>query len=145
MEPASVKLGPWIESESAVVAVNVPDCPVTVMVLAPGVAVLLTVNVSVLEPVVETGENAAVTPAGRPAMDRLTPPVNPYAGRTVIVEVPEAPWLIPTAAGPADKVKTGVCTATVTLVLAVKVPEVPVIVTIWLPAGAEVVADSVMV
>ena len=33
----------------------------------------------------------AVTPVGKPVTERLTLPVNPYSGVTVIVEVPELP------------------------------------------------------
>ena len=73
------------------VAVSVPEVPVMVRVLLLGVAVLLTVSVSVLLPVVDTGEKDAVTPAGRPAIERFTEPVKPYSGNTEIVDVPDAP------------------------------------------------------
>jgi len=74
-----------------VVAVREPEMPVTISVVVPGVAVLLDVSVSVLVPVVEEGENAAVTPAGKPAMERFTALVKPYRGSTEIVDVPDAP------------------------------------------------------
>jgi hypothetical protein len=86
-----VKLGPWMESVTFVVAVRVSDVPVTVSVVLPGVAVLLTASVSVLVPVVDEGENAAVTPAGRPATERFTVLLKPYSGNTEIVDVPDAP------------------------------------------------------
>jgi hypothetical protein len=44
----------------------------------PTFAEPLAVNVSVLVPVVGFGENAAVTPAGRPEADSVTLPANPY-------------------------------------------------------------------
>jgi hypothetical protein len=44
------------------------------------VAVLLAVIVSVLVVAVDEGLKLAVTPAGSPAMDRLTLPLNPLAG-----------------------------------------------------------------
>jgi hypothetical protein len=61
-----------------VVALRLPDAPVTVTVDCPMVAVLLAVNVSVLVPVVGFGVRDAVTPAGNPDTDRLTVPLNPY-------------------------------------------------------------------
>ena len=89
--PERVKLGPWIENGRLAVAVTVPEVPVMVRLLLPGVAVLLAVSVSVLVPVVATGEKDAVTPAGRPAIERFTEPVKPYSGNTEIVAVPDAP------------------------------------------------------
>ena len=68
-----------------------PEVPVMVSEVLPGVAVLLTVSVSVLVPVVDVGENAAVTPVGRPAIESFTVPVNPYSGNTEIVDVLDAP------------------------------------------------------
>jgi hypothetical protein len=53
---------------------------VIVAVYWPRAAVLLAVSVIVLGLVLETGFGAkvAVTPLGKPAMERLTLPVNPY-------------------------------------------------------------------
>src|SRR5271156_2213017 len=76
--PMSVKLGPWMESDKVPVSVRLPEVPVMVSVLVPTLAVLLAVRVSVLVPVVEVGENEAVTPPGRPDTERFTLPVNPY-------------------------------------------------------------------
>ena len=76
--PVSVKLGPWTESDKVVVSVRLPEMPVMVSVLVPPLAVLLAVRVSVLVPVVEVGENEALTPLGRPDRERFTLPVNPY-------------------------------------------------------------------
>ena len=49
-----------------------------VTVLVPTAAVLLAVNVRVLEFVVGFGENEAVTPLGSPETARFTLPLNPY-------------------------------------------------------------------
>ena len=73
-----MKLGPWMESERVVVAVRLPEMPVMVSVLVPPLAVLLAVSVSVLVPVVDAGENEALTPLGRPDRERFTLPVKPY-------------------------------------------------------------------
>jgi hypothetical protein len=53
--------------------------------------VLLAVNVSTLVPVVGFGVNDAVTPLGRPNPVRVTLPMNPFVGFTVIVDVLEEP------------------------------------------------------
>jgi len=60
----------------------------------PGAAVLLAVNVSVLGLVLVAGFglNDAVTPAGRPDdAARVTFPVNPFVGVTVMVLFPLVP------------------------------------------------------
>lgn len=62
-----------------------------VSVLVPPGAELAAVSVRVLAPVVEVGENDAVTPLGRPEMERFTLLLNPYSGVTVTVEVAYAP------------------------------------------------------
>ena len=79
--------------------------PVIVTVALPVVAVLLAVSVSVLVLVVLVGLNEAVTPLGRPDADRLTLPVKPLRGLTVIVLVPLVPWVIVTFAGDAERLK----------------------------------------
>jgi len=69
----------------------VPDVPVIVTVALPVVAVLLAVSVNVLVVAVLLGLNDAVTPLGRPEADRLTLPVKPFCGLTVIVLEPLVP------------------------------------------------------
>jgi hypothetical protein len=78
-------------NETVVVAVKLPEVPVTVTVDVPVVAVLLAVNVSTLVPVVGFVPNAAVTPLGKPEAARVTLPVNPPASVTEIVLVPVLP------------------------------------------------------
>ena len=68
----------------AVCGVNPPEVPVMTTVVVPVAAVLLAVRVRVL--VVGLVEvNEAVTPLGRPEAARLTLPVKPPVGFTVIV------------------------------------------------------------
>jgi hypothetical protein len=58
--------------------VVVPLVPVTVMLKVPRAELLRVLIVSVEElPVVELGENDAVTRDGTPVMEKLTLPVNP--------------------------------------------------------------------
>jgi hypothetical protein len=71
--------------------VKLPEVPVTVTVAVPVVAALLDVSVNVLVAVAGLGLNDAVTPLGRPDADKLTLPLNPFCGVTVIVLVPLPP------------------------------------------------------
>src|SRR5882762_9984638 len=93
--------------ERVVVFVKVPDNPVTVTVTLPVTAVLLAVRLSVLVLVVLLGLNDAVTPLGRPDADKLTLPLKPPCGVTVIVLVPLAPCAIVTLLGEAESEKFG--------------------------------------
>jgi hypothetical protein len=129
-----------------VVCERVPLVPVTVTVVAPTVAVLEAVRVSVLVPVVEAGLNTAVTPAGNPDAVKATLLVKPPLGATVIVLLVVDPWVTDAVAGLAEMVKFGVAgAATVSAIEAVceRVPLVPVTVTVAAPTVA--VLDAVKV
>jgi hypothetical protein len=78
--PLNVKVGANTPNAILVVAFTEPDVPVIVTALVPVAAVLLAVSVSVLYPTVGFGVREPVTPLGRPAIERLTAPVNPYIG-----------------------------------------------------------------
>jgi hypothetical protein len=90
-----------------VVFVVVPDVPVIVTVAGPMAAPEVAVRVSVLVEVVGFGLNAAVTPLGRPDADKLTLPLNPFAGVTVMVLVPCPPCAMVTLLGETERVKDG--------------------------------------
>ena len=82
----------------------------------PGAAVLLAVNVSVLVLVAGCGLNDAVTPAGRPDdAARVTPPVNPLIGVTVMpifgLVALVVPGLMATMLGEAERLKSGAAAA----------------------------------
>jgi hypothetical protein len=94
-------------SETVVVCERVPDVPVMVTVAVPVVAVELAVSVSTLVDVVGLVPKLAVTPAGRPEADKLTLPVNPPEGVTVIVLLPLLPRVTLKLAGEADSEKLG--------------------------------------
>jgi len=85
----------------------VPEVPVTVTVAVPVVAVLLAVKVSVLVLVVGFVPKLAVTPAGSPEADRVTLPVKPFTGLTVIVLLPLLPWTTVRLVGDAASEKSG--------------------------------------
>ena len=125
-----------------VVAVRLPEVPVMVSVDVPTAAVLLAVRVSVLEPVVGFGVKAAVTPAGKPVTARCTLPVNPYWGDTLSVAVPELPWPMDWY-DPTETVKLGAETVKPRVVVAVRLPDVPVMVSNVNPTLAVLFAVSV--
>jgi len=65
---------------SGVVAIWEPDVPVMVTMYCPRLAVLVAINVSVLDPAKAEagfGLKDAVTPLGRPETERLTLPAKP--------------------------------------------------------------------
>jgi hypothetical protein len=96
-------------SEILVWFVKLPDVPVIVTVNAPTVAVALAVKVNVLVVVAGFVLKAAVTPLGNPDADKLTLPLKPFCGVTVIVLVPLAPCVFVKLLGEADNAKFGVC------------------------------------
>jgi hypothetical protein len=87
-----------------VVLERLPDAPVMVIVAAPVVAVPLAVSVNVLVLAVLLGLKDAVTPLGVPDADKLTLPVKPFWGVTVIVLAPLAPCAIVKVFGDAESV-----------------------------------------
>jgi len=90
-----------------VARVSVPDVPVTVNVTVPVAALLAAVSVRVLAEVGLGGLKLAVTPEGRPEIDKFTLPLKPLIGFTVMVLLPMVPCVIPSDAGVADRVKSG--------------------------------------
>ena len=138
---------PGVAIVSAIVAAlfNIPEVPVTVIVDIPVTAKALTVSVRVLAPVVLAGLNDAVTPLGRPDAARLTLPLNPPCGPTVIVLTPLPPGLTLRLAGAAARVKLGAVTVSAIVAVLLKVPEEPVTVIVDVPATPEAPAVSVRV
>jgi hypothetical protein len=128
-----------------VVAV-VPEVPVTVIVKAPVVAVLLAVSVSTLELVEDVGLNEAVTPLGIPAAVNATLPVNPPMSVTVMVSVPLAPCVTDNEEAEALRLKpvvTLALTVRAMVVLAFVLPETPLMVTVEVPVAAVLLAVKV--
>lgn len=100
-----------------------------VTVLVPVVAVLLAVNVSVLVLAAGFGLNAAVTPLPRPEADRVTLPMKPLVGLTVIVTVPWDDRVMVKLVGEAERVKFPAATAVTvkdTVAVCTLPPPVPV-------------------
>jgi hypothetical protein len=147
-EGASVKLGATLTVRATVVvSVSAPEVPVTVTVTGPPVvAVLAAVSVITLEPVVVgLGLKLAVTPMGRPVADRVTPPLNPFAGVTVMPSVLLLPWVTAKVPEAGASAKLGArFTVSAMVVDAVSAPEVPLMVTVTgPPTVAVLVAVSV--
>jgi hypothetical protein len=92
----------------------------------------LIVRVHVPEVEIEVLLRLAVNPVGAVA-DSVTVPVNPLRAVTVIVEVPEDPLLMLKDAGDAEIEKSGAVTCTVTLMVWLNDPFVPVTVTEYVP------------
>src|SRR6266403_4540032 len=136
----------WTVREIVVVFVKLPDEPVTVTVTVPVVAMLPADSVNVLVLAVLLGLNDAVTPLGRPDADKLTLPLKPFCGVTVMVLVPVVPRVIVKLFGDAERAKfAGGFTMRETVVVLVKLPDVPVRVTVTVPVVAVLLAVSVNV
>ena len=124
--------------------IKLPDVPVTVTVPVPVEAVLLAVRVKTLDVVAGFGLNDAVTPLGRPAAEKLTLLLKPFCGITVIVLVPLVPCTMLTLPGDGESVKLGIAlTVSETEVLAFKLPDAPVTVTVTAPVEAVLLAVRV--
>lgn len=117
-----------------------------VTVNVPLSAVRLTVSVKVLVVAAGFGLNAAVTPLGRPEAVKLTLALKPFCGVMVIVLVPLAPRLMLKELGEAESVKSGAgVTVKESVVVLVRLPDVPVMVTVNVPVDAVALPESVRV
>ena len=92
-------------SVSVVLLTKFADVPVMVTVTVPVVDVPPAVSVNKLVLVVLLGLNAAVTPLGRPDADKVTVPLKPLCGVTVMVLDPLVPCTIDKVLGDAESVK----------------------------------------
>ena len=139
----SVKVGTYTPSLTVVVCVIEPEVPVMVSVYCPGLAVLVATRVRVDSEVVGFALQEAVTPLGRPDVTvMVTLPVNPNSLLTEMLVVPELPW--PMLTPPEfESVKPGAATVRAIVLVAVSAPEVPVMVTLAVPKGAELLAVNV--
>ena len=84
-----------------------PEVPVIVTVDVPVAAVALAVKVTELVDVVGLVPKPAVTPEGSPEADRVTLPVKPPEGVTVMVLLALLPCVTETLEGEAESVKFG--------------------------------------
>jgi hypothetical protein len=133
--------------EIVVFCVRLPDVPVMVKVAVPAVATLLATSVSVLVvPVAGLGVKVAETLLGRPETERVTLPLKPYSGLTVMVLPAELPCAMVRVLGEAERVKLGApFTVSASVAVLVRFPAVPVMVTDEVPMVAVLLAESVSV
>jgi hypothetical protein len=124
---------------------KLPEVPVTFMVDVPATTEAPAVRVKVLVPVLLTRLNDAVTPLGKPDAVRLTLPLKPPCGVIVRVLVPLLPCVTPRVLGDAERLKFGTVIVRPMVVEVLVLPEVPVTVTVTVPAVAELLAANVRV
>lgn len=131
-----------------------PEVPVIVTVAVPTVAVEEAVSVKVEVALPFAGgvtglvENAAVTPLGRPLALSVVAESKPPVLVTVMVLVPLPPWVTVTEVGEAEMLKFGDAdelTVSASVVVSVRLPEVPVMVTVAEPVVAVLLAVRVIV
>ena len=87
-----------------VVLIRPPATAVMVTEAVPDAEELLAVNVNALVLAVLLGLNDAVTPLGRPDADKVTLPLKPFCGLTVMVVAPLAPCAIARLLGDVEMV-----------------------------------------
>ena len=108
---------------------------------------LATVSVRTLEVADDVGLNAAVTPVGWPDAANATLPVKGLISVTLIVSVPLEPATTVSAVAEGFSVKPpvfdGPMVSAIVVVAGINAPEVPVMVTVALPWGAEALAVRV--
>jgi hypothetical protein len=109
-----------------VVLIRDPDVPLIVRTAVVGLAVAFTVKVNVLLVTVGFGSNAAVTPLGRPEIDKRTLPAKPPCGMTVIALVALLPWITINEVGLATRVKFGAGSGQLLTKLAALIVPIPV-------------------
>ena len=123
--------------EIVVVADSPPDTPEIVNIVVPRGTLGATLRVTVLLPVVGLFTHVAVTPLGSGVVKaRLTLPLRPPKYAVSIVVETEPPCCVVKLAGAALIANPAALTPNVRTVLAVIVPEVPVIVTPYDPRCA---------
>src|SRR5580765_3185942 len=133
------------DNVTVVERVRLPLVPVIVSVESAAGVELDVVTVSVDEPteLIEAGLKLAVAPAGNPLMLRFTVPLKPFWFPTFTVKVVLLPTGIVCDAGVAETEKS--VTTSVTVSLCVRLPLVPVTVSVKLPTGVEPVVDTLSV
>jgi hypothetical protein len=124
---------------------RLPEVPLTVNCPAWGVVPLAAVSVTTELAVALAGLKEAVTPVGNPLAVKPTAEEKAPCAAIVIVavDVPPADTLTPVEVDESLKLAGTAVTVRATVVLAVTAPDVPVTVTVVLPAGAELLAVNV--
>ena len=124
----SVKVGVVTVSTMVVALLSVPDTPVTVTVAIPAVAVLSALKVRELLPVVLDGLKTAVTPLGKPDTPKATVPLKPFSPATLMVLLPLPARGTARLLAEDVRLKLGTTTVNAMVVVLLRLPEVPVMV-----------------
>jgi hypothetical protein len=133
----------WLMVSAMVVLLErLPQVPVMVTVEVPNAAVLATEKVTTVLSAVAAAK-LAVTPEGKPEADNATVPSNPYRAKIAMADVRLAPGVMLTLPGIAARVKPGVVMVSAMVTLADTLPDVPVIVTVDVPAAAVFAVEKV--
>jgi len=107
---------------------------------------VIVLDVGLLEGAVLAGLNEAVAPLGSPEAERATALLKPFAGLTVMVDVPAVPWAIDTLDGEAVRLKLPAGTMVSEMFVWLdKLPDAPAIVTEKVPVAALLAAANVTV
>src|SRR5262249_33617797 len=130
----------WIVKVNVVEWLKLPLVPVMVKVRVPTVALRPTVteSVEVPEPVMDGGLKLVVTRNPWPVTLRFTVPAKPFSPVTVTVDVPVVLRGTVMLAGESAIEKSGAgagLTTSVTVVECTRLPLVPVMVSVYVPAG----------
>lgn len=113
---------------------------------APSAAELTAARVNVLVPVPLAGPKEAVTPEGSPDAAKATVPWKPFCAPIAMVLTVDPPGVRLTLAGVAETVNAGdPVIVSVSRAVLVRLPEVPVIVSVDVAAAAEPAAVTVSV
>lgn len=144
-EAERVKFGLVMVRVMLAVLFALPAAPVTVTLAVAATAVADATNVRVLLAVVVAGLKLALTPLGKPVTVRLTVLLNSLPGLTVRVLPPLLPQATLTVLGAAASVKVGTTRVRVKAAVLFTVPEVPVTVTVKVPAATALDALRVSV
>jgi hypothetical protein len=123
-----VKFGAVMVSPMVVALVSAPEAPFTIAVYVPGVTVLLALKVREVLAVVLDGLKAAVTPLGNPDTAKLTLPLNPFEPATLMVLLPLPVRATVRLLGEEERLKLGTTTVSPTVVVPLRLPEAPVMV-----------------
>jgi hypothetical protein len=123
-----VKFGAVMVSPMVVALVSAPEAPFTIAVYVPGVTVLLALKVREVLAVVLDGLKAAVTPLGNPDTAKLTLPLNPFEPATLMVLLPLPVRATVRLMGEEERLKLGTTTVNATVVVPLRLPEAPVMV-----------------
>ena len=122
-----------------------PEAPEIVTVVVPFAAVFATAKTTTADPAAPDELKLALTPEGSPDAARTTLPLNPFKAAALTSAVPLVPGSMPSAPGAIEIEKSGGATTdTARVAELLRLPELPVILTLAVPVAADAPAVRVM-